>query len=193
MPSDNLSCKRSVWLFLHQKSAIALAILAVGIFSAVYCHDKWPDDLFFCVGFAIPPLVILIPLMLVIGIIALLNKFLCKPPLRQRIGKLIGWLFVMVGSMGIAAVLFVALSIGLVYWPYWVAQRYVAHAVPILETIKAQTGSYPSTLPEAKFGKPPYILRYTGGGDQFDFLYMDEDGVGIYEFYSSDKIWHGTG
>ena len=185
MSSENLS-RSSLRISGYLKSAVAISIIAAGIFWAVHLQDDVPKSY----GYGVPALSILIPLLLVVGVVALLNKFIVKHPLRQRIGKTVGWLAVIVGSMTLSAILFLAVVKGIDHWKYVAAQRYAANAVTLLNDIKARTGSYPRTLPADKLGPLPTNLSYGTDGKIGGFLYFDEDGEGIFTYDCGTKTWH---
>ncbi len=186
MPSDNPS-QRNLRIGDYAKITIATVILAAGIFRGIF-FDYTES---FGLGFA--SLLILIPLLLVLGAVALLNKFICKPPFRKRIGGILEWLVVIVGSMTLSAILCAAAARGAMHWHFVVAQRYAANAVTLLNDVKVRTGSYPKTLPVDKLGPLPTNLTYgTYGTDGKigGFLYFDEDGEGILTYDCGTKTWH---
>ena len=83
-------------------------------------------------------------------------------------------------------------------WQNDAVRNYVARAVPVLDGIKKQSGSYPLTLPVSVLGDAPSLLKkygeYESDGTQFRFEYVDEPtgwagGEGALEFLSSDRQW----
>jgi hypothetical protein len=132
-------------------------------------------------------------LLFVVGVlvVALLNKFLCKAPLRDRLGGVVGWVAVVGGSMILSVILGIMVLRGLVHLAYLDAQSYVAKAEIVLDSIKAQTGAYPKTLPVDKLGPLPSGLQYgTTDGKIGAFLYFDEDYEGIFTYDTGTKTWH---
>lgn len=179
MASDT-SSRRSLRIGGYAKIVVAAIILAAGVFCALLIFPA----LFWC----LLPLLGLILLLFVVGIagLTLLNKFLCKVPLRNRISSVIGWVAVVGGSMILSVILCVMVARGLIHLEFLEAQSYVAKAEIDLDAIKAQTGAYPKTLPVDKLGHLPSKLTYQGYG----FLYFDEDLEGIFTYDLSTKTWH---
>jgi hypothetical protein len=77
-------------------------------------------------------------------------------------------------------------------------EHYVSRAVPVLDGIKAKSGSYPKELPVGILGEPPALLRdfgsYTSDGKSFRFEYIDDPaewagGEGPIQFDSSTREW----
>ncbi len=73
-------------------------------------------------------------------------------------------------------------------------RSFVARAVAYLDTERARTGKYPSSLPETDFGRPPPWLSqphpWTLSADAFRFEYWDPSGLmNGYEFTSSTREW----
>lgn len=71
--------------------------------------------------------------------------------------------------------------------------EYVNKAVPILDTVKAETGKYPATLPDALLGPPEGLLRsdaYKSDGDLYYFAFWDRLTLwSIWEFLSDEREW----
>jgi len=87
-----------------------------------------------------------------------------------------------------------AISNSSYYWEYYSVRAYVAKAVPVLNAIKAKTGSYPAKLPTAELGEPPSVLKYFGEKDYYSFQYWETGGWGdTYIFLGSDGAWHEYG
>jgi hypothetical protein len=169
----------------HAKIVVATLILAAG----GLCGPFYVPVFFW----GLMPRLILILLLFVVGIVVvvLLNKFLCKGPLRDRVGSVIGWVAVVGGSMILSAILGMTVTRGLIHLEFVEAQRYVAKAEIVLDSIKAQAGAYPKTLPVDKLGPLPIKLTYgTTDGKIGGFLYFDEDQEGIFTYDCGTKTWH---
>jgi hypothetical protein len=185
MPANNL-CQRSLRISRFSKSAVAILILAAGIYLAIRRQDAPLMESF---GQAIGLILLAILLLLLAGVVALLNKFLSKSLHRQRIGKAVGWLVVIGSSMILSAILFMATVRGIDHWKFVAAQNYVANAEPILDAAKAHNEPYDLKLLEAKLGPMPCNLTCNPQGNIGGFVYFDEDGEGIFVFDPGHKSW----
>ena len=188
--SSNEPSPRNMKISSYAKSVVVVLILVAGIFSAVLMPDTNIGLPVFERVIYIPKLVVLIPLLLVVEVVALLNKFIVKPPLQQRIAKAVAWSVAILGLMILPYVLLMTCEKPLERLAFVSAKSYVAHALPTLDVIKARNGYYPKTLPESELGTIPQPLSYWSDGTRYQFLYFDEDGVGIYLFESGDRTWH---
>jgi hypothetical protein len=83
-------------------------------------------------------------------------------------------------------------------WKIAAVRGYVARALPVLDEIQAQKGSYPTTLPVSLLGEPPELLKnygdYSSNGSSFQFEYLDEPagwagGRDLYQFDDSTRKW----
>jgi hypothetical protein len=98
--------------------------------------------------------------------------------------------------MILSAILSRIMARGLIHLEFVEAQRYVAKAEIALDSIKAQTGTYPKTLPVDKLGPVPIKLNYgtTDNGKTGGFVYFDEDQEGIFTYDCGTKTWqYATG
>ena len=98
--------------------------------------------------------------------------------------------------MILSVILGIMATRGLIHLGFVEAQRYVAKAEIVLDSIKAQTGVYPKTLPVDKLGPLPSPLQYgtADGGETGEFLYFDEDQEGIFTYDCGTKTWqYATG
>ena len=179
--SSNGPLPRNRRISRYAKSAGAVIIAAMGVFWAFYRQDE-EIPVFELYGVLISSLFILFPFLLVVEVVACLNKFLVKPPFQQRITEAVAWLAVIGGSMSLSIVLFVVVARGIIRWNFIVAQSYAVNAMRTLDAIKKQNGTYPTVLPEAELGRLPKYLRFCSDGRSCYFLYLDEDDEGIWTF-----------
>jgi hypothetical protein len=143
--------------------------------------------------FSIACLIVLVPLLLGLCVMGLVRR--CT---GRRVWE---WLKAAIG-LGCAAILLILFIYGSECledrWENNAVRDYVARATPVLDKIKSQTGSYPSSLPVLALGEPPDLLKMYGGyssdGQHFRFEYVDDpagwagaDGALIFE--SSDRRW----
>ena len=149
--------------------AIVIAtVLGLGLWSGLALNERIVNDTL-VEGLA---LCILAPFALVLLIISLIKL------LRKR--KL---------GLGIKRAL-------LVWYEVSSARAYAIKAVPFLDEIKANEGSYPATLPVSSLGRPPLLLQtsyaYSSDGKEFRFEYQDPSEYNlrnIHEFDSTDRNW----
>ncbi len=86
-----------------------------------------------------------------------------------------------------------ALGDGINRWKVEAAQNYVVRAMPVLDQIRIENGSFPERLP-ASLGNSPVLLQYFGAwqGDRsnFSFLYSDPSQFDAeYILTASDRSW----
>jgi hypothetical protein len=165
----------------YPKCFLAFAILLLGaIMGIAFQNSLFSDFLITLTGLAL-----FLPLVLVVGVIAIIKRK-------------IGYALVVVSSCILSLIIFSGVGGILNRWKVNAVRNYVAHAVPILDQIKARNGSYPSTLPVAVLGEPPSLLRdfgeYSSSGGDFRFEYVDEPagwagGEGALEFDSIERKW----
>jgi hypothetical protein len=169
--------------------AVPVAIIFLGALLGVVLQDNLVDH--YVESLAL--LACLIPVLFVLAVIAVVRRFM-----KRKAGRLLVVLIAICGS-----------SIFSIFIFDWVNDRmdarrndavvsYVAHAAPVLDKIKKQTGSYPLVLPVSLLGQPPDLLLrygdYSSDGKAFRFEYIDEPagwagGEGFLEFQSNDRQW----
>jgi hypothetical protein len=171
-----------------RKALAGIIILALGALMGILCQDELFRN--FCLS--LEALAFLIPFLLVVALIALIQRMI-----GGKIGGWLSWLALIGASSALSILIFLGVGGGINAWKVSALKNYVAHAVPVLDKIKAQKGSYPSTLPSS-LGEPPSLLRdygeYSSDGQEFRFEYVDEPagwagGEGALQFNSSDRKW----
>jgi hypothetical protein len=168
-------------------------ILVIGIMiSGLVAGIIFQDNIGGVLHLAIDTLVIIVPFV-VTGIVGILRIFS-----RKRLRIIIRY-SILIGSSSILSVIIVIATVWLINkWKIDAVEAYVLRAVPILDQIKAQSGTYPSQLPTELIGKPPVLLRYYGSytatSASFCFEYINEPagwagGEGALRFESSTRKW----
>jgi len=168
--------------------AIVIAtVLGLGLWSGLALNERIVNDTL-VEGLA---LCILAPFALVLLIISLI-KLLRKRKLGLGIKRaLLVW-------CALASGLFVSsiTSKSVNWYEVSSARAYAIKAVPFLDEIKANEGSYPATLPVSSLGRPPLLLQtsyaYSSDGKEFRFEYQDPSEYNlrnIHEFDSTDRNW----
>lgn len=173
----------------YPKSFLSLAIITFGMILGV----SFQDELFSAYSLTLQGLAIIVPLTLIIGLIAL--GFVLA---RRRVGHVLSFSLV-VGFSSIVSLFCFVTTGGLINrWRVDAVCTYVARAVPVLDRIKHEQGSYPSKLPVDLLGEPPELLRnygdYTATPYTFRFEYVDElagwaGGEGVIVFDSVGREW----
>jgi hypothetical protein len=143
----------------HPRSNLALAIIAVGVVAGVILQDS----LFFAHLLALLGLLIAVPFTAVIGfagLTLLISKALPEEfQPDPRLAKIMSYMLV-IGFSSVISLLAMMDTGGLInYCEVRAVQRYVTKAAPILDQVKAKEGAYPSALPVALIGKPPFLFR----------------------------------
>ena len=168
---------------------LTLAILLLGVVIGFILQD----ELYSNTLLALAALTLSIPYVLVITIFAITVRLL-----KIKVGMWLG--FAVVAGYASLGSIFLFLFVGseLNSWEVDSTLSYVARAVPVLDKMKAQDGSYPRSLPVSELGEPPYLLKnygnYSSNGSGFRFEYEDEPaswagGEGPVVFDSSDREW----
>jgi hypothetical protein len=173
----------------YPKSSLLVAITTFGVFLGVI----FQEDLFSAFLFVLMGLGVMVPLTLIIGLVAF--GFLLA---RRQIGKLLSFSLVVGFSSIFSLFCFMQTGSLLNKWKVDAVWTYVARAVPVLDRIKQEKGSYPSKLPVDLLGEEPELLRYYGDytatPSTFRFEYVDEPaewagGEGLIEFDNVGRKW----
>jgi hypothetical protein len=169
--------------------AVPVVIILLGTLLGVLVQD----DLFAHYIDSLAVLACLIPILFVLAVIAVVKRFM-----KRKAGRLLVVLIAICGSSIFSIFIFDWVNGRMDILKNDAVVSYVAQAVPILDKIKNQTGSYPSTLPVSLLGQPPDLLLhfgdYSSDGKEFRFEYVDEPagwagGEGLLEFESTDRKW----
>lgn len=173
----------------YPKCLLSSAILLTGFVMGWVLQDGLFGNFFLWLG----GLLILIPLTLLLGLVAL-GAFSWK----RRIGKFLSY------SLAIGCSSIVSVNIFMFTGSWFnsckvdAVESYVARAVPVLDQIKQKEGAYPAKLPTDILGEPPELLRdygdYSATRSSFCFEYVDEPaewagGAGAIKFDNVDREW----
>jgi len=173
----------------YPKSLLSAVILLAGLVMGVVLQD----DLFGNYLLWFGGLLILIPLTLLFGVVALV-VFLWK----RCIGKFLTYGLIIGCSSIVSVNLFMETGSWINRWKVDAVEIYVARAVPVLDQIKQKKGAYPAKLPTDILGEPPELLRddgdYSATRSSFCFEYVDEPaewagGEGAIEFDNTNREW----
>lgn len=168
---------------------MSLAIVTVGVVLGV----DFRDELFKAYLCALIGLALIAPLTLIIGVTALVFVLANK-----RIGNFLKFGLVFGLSSIVSLFCFMATGDLINRRKVDAVNAYVARAVPVLDRIKQERGTYPQKLPVDLLGEPPELLRdygdYTTTAAGFSFEYVDEPaewagGEGAIKFDSVGLQW----
>lgn len=184
---------KSFDLNAHSKFSLILIILWLGALMG----GLFQESLFQNFLLAVDGLAFVSAFLFLVAVFAL-AKWLRgqKIDIGLRLAALIGF------AVAASILLFLGVGRGINAWEIASVHSYVAHAVPILDELKARGGAYPSTLPVSSLGAPPTLLRrfgeYTSNGTEFRFEYVNDPagwagGRDDYAFDSSTRQWTSGG